>query len=408
MVTKTHSVSKVTTFRWRGKDDRGEIIMGEIEGSSIAAVKAHLRSQKIIPLKVRKKSKALFSKQKRIKGRDISIFTRQMATMLTSGIPLVQSFDIVGKGHPNPSVANLIAKLKQDVEEGRTLCEAMEKHPAYFNDLYCSLVKAGEQAGALDRILERLATHKEKTESLKGKIRKALFYPAAVIVVAMVVTTALLVFVVPQFQELFRSFGAELPVFTLAVLALSDFVQHYWWLIGGVMVALSGITVYSFNHFPKFVHAVDRLSLKIPIIGPILEKACIARFARTLATTFAAGIPLVDALKTVAKATGNIVYTKATFQISYEISRGQQLQTAIRNTQVFPEMLIQMVAIGEEAGELEQMLTKVADFFEEEVDNAVDGLSSLIEPIIMAVLGALIGALIVAMYLPIFKLGSVV
>jgi len=328
--------------------------------------------------------------------------------MLTSGIPLVQSFDIVGKGHPNPEMGKVVNALKQDVEEGRTLVEALKKHPAYFNDLYCSLVQAGEQSGALDSILDRLATHREKTESLKGKIKKALFYPIAVMIVAIVVTAAILLYVVPQFQELFQSFGADLPFLTQMVINMSEFIQAWWWAILGVIIVISGVIGYLYKHNHHFVRLIQQLSLKIPVIGPILAKAAVARFARTLSTTFAAGVPLVDALKTVASATGNVIYNEATREISYDISEGQHLEHAIRERKIFPAMVTQMVSIGEESGELENMLTKIAEFYEEEVDNAVDGLSSLIEPIIMAVLGVLIGGLIIAMYLPIFKLGSVV
>lgn len=411
MATKTLQASstKLNTFRWEGINKRGERLKGEMSASSIALIRAELRRQGISAKKIRKKGKSLFgAHKKRIKPLDISIFSRQLATMLAAGIPLVQAFDIVGRGHTNPSMQTLINAIKTDVESGTTLAEALGKFPKYFNELYCNLVDAGEQSGSLDIMLDKIATYKEKIESLKGKIKKAMFYPSAVIVVAIVVTTALLMFVVPQFQSLFQGFGADLPGLTLLVIRLSEWMQAYW-LIIFVSIAF-GIWVFirAKTKSKKFAHAVDRILLKIPIIGKILTKAAIARYSRTLSITFAAGLPLVDALKSVAGATGNILYAKATMKIREAVSSGQQMHMAMTMTNLFPNMAIQMVAIGEESGSLEQMLSKVADFYEEEVNNAVDGLSSLLEPLIMAILGVLVGGLVIAMYLPIFKLGSVV
>lgn len=400
---------KRNLFVWEGTNRRGEVVNGEITAISVGYVKAQLRHQGITPKKVRKKFKSFFrSGAKRIKTKDITFFSRQMATMLTAGIPLVQAFDIVARGTTNTSLRNLILDIKSNVEAGSTFSEALKKHPRHFNELYQSLVHAGEQSGSLDIILSKVATYKEKTESLKGKIKKALFYPASVVIVAFVVTAAMLIFVVPQFQQLFQNFGAELPAMTRGIIHLSDFFQRYWWLVFGSI----GFGIYTLiearKRNPKVAHACDRTLLQIPIIGQILEKAAIARFSRTLAITFAAGLPLVDALKSVAGATGNILFANATHQIRESVATGQQMQVAMRNTNRFPNMVVQMVAIGEESGALEQMLTKVADFHEEEVDNAVESLSSLLEPAIMVFLGVIVGGLVVAMYLPIFKLGSVI
>lgn len=401
--------SRLQIYVWKGTDRSGEKSSGEINAPTLIAAKIMLRNDGINVTKVKKKSKDIFAFfTKRISPRDISFFTRELATMLKAGIPLVQSFDIVSKGQENPEFQKLVLQLKQDVEEGNTLNEAFKKYPKYFNNLYCSLVAAGEQAGALDDVLDRLATHKEKVESLKGKIRKALFYPAAVVCVAIGVTAALLIFVVPQFQSLFQGFGAHLPYFTQLVINLSDFMQHYWWLVFGTMI-IAGWGLYTARRRSKaFAHLLDRLVLRTPIIGKILQKAAVARFARTLATTFAAGVPIVDGLTSVANASGNIVYADATRSIIANVTKGQQLQLAMRNTHIFPEMVVQMVTVGEASGTLEKMLAKVADFYEEEVDNIVDSLSSLLEPVILVVLGVLVGGLVIAMYLPIFKLGTVV
>lgn len=398
----------LTKFIWEGKDERGQKISGELEAHSIAAAKAVLRVGKIQVTKIKKLSKPWFSSGKKITVKDVTVFTRQLATMLSSGIPLVQAFDIVAKGHPNPKMAELINKIKAEVEAGHSFSSTLQQYPKLFNSLFCSLINMGEQVGALDKVLENLATYKEKTETLKGKIKKALIYPSAIIVVAVLVTTVILIFVIPQFEALFHGFGADLPYPTMVVVRLSRFVSAYWW---ALLFGLLGI-VYGLHYFytkrPAFRFFIERKSLKLPLFGNLLTKAAVARFARTLSTTFSAGIPIAEALNSVAPATGNIVFELATKQIGHEISHGQQLHRAIQNVRCFPEMVTQMIAIGEETGELEQMLNKVADYYEEEVDNAVDSLSTLIEPILMVILGVIIGGLVIAMYLPIFKMGSVV
>jgi type IV pilus assembly protein PilC len=400
---------KQSVFAWEGTDKKGTKVKGESRAANPAIIKAELRRQGIVPIKVTKKS-ALFSatKKKKILPKDIAVFMRQLATMMSAGVPLVQSFDIVGRGHENPSMQELIMTIKNDIEAGGNLSEAMAKHPLYFDELVCSLIAAGEHAGILEDLLDKIATYKEKTETLKSKIKKALFYPTAVIVVAFVVTAILLIFVVPQFKEVFSSFGADLPAFTLMVIGLSEWVQSYWWAV--VLVVGGGI--YGFiqakRRSPKVKHGLDRTILKVPIIGEILRKAVIARYARTLSTMFAAGVPLVEAMESVAGASGNALYAEAILKMRDNVATGQQLQLAMTQTGLFPNMVNQMVAIGEESGSLDRMLGKVADFYEQEVDDAVDGLSSLLEPIIMSILGVLVGGLLVAMYLPIFKLGSVV
>ena len=396
-------------YVWEGTDKKGSRTKGETKGVSLTMVKAELRRQGINPLKVKKKPKALFgSKTQKITPKDIAVFSRQMATMMSSGVPLVQSFEIIGRGHDNPSMQTLIMTIKADVEGGSSLSEALAKHPRYFDELYCNLVRAGEQAGILETLLHKIAIYKEKVEAIKGKIKKALFYPTAVIIAAFIVTTILLYFVVPQFQALFQGFGADLPALTQMVINMSKFTQAYWWAmllaIGGAIFAF----IESKKRFPKFNHFLDRLSLQFPVFGAIVNKAAIARYARTLATMFAAGVPLVEAMTTVAGAAGNIVYSNAILRMRDDVATGITLQMAMRQAGLFPNMVVQMVAIGEEAGSLDAMLSKVADFYEEEVDNAVDGLSSLMEPMIMGVLGVLIGGLVIAMYLPIFKMGSVV
>lgn len=399
---------KTLNFEWQGLNSSGEKINGVIESNSIVSAKVTLRKRGIIVNKLTKKRSPLFSRGKKIHAQDITTFSRQLATMLQAGIPLIQSFDIVSKGQKNAAMRDLIEQVKRDVETGLTLGESLGKHPAYFNDLFCNLVDAGEKSGSLDIMLDKVATYKEKIETIKKKIKKALTYPAAVIVIAFLVTAGLLIFVVPQFESLFKGFGADLPAFTRMVVDMSKTFQAWWYLIfGGVGGMIYGF-IYAKRHSPKFAQNIDRATLKFPIIGGIMEKAAIARFARTLSITFAAGLPLVEALQSVSGATGNIIYSKATERIREDISSGLQMQQAMENTKLFPNMVIQMVAIGEESGALEKMLSKVADFYEEEVDNAVDALSSLIEPIIMSVLGVLVGGLVVAMYLPIFKLGSVV
>ena len=397
------------TFAYEGADRHGKRIKGEVAATNLALAKAELRRQGVIPAKLKRKSASLFTqRKKKIVAKDIAIFSRQMATMMTAGVPLVQSFEIIGQGHANPSMQELVLAIKNDVEGGTSLANALRKHPLYFDDLFCNLVDAGEQAGVLESLLDKIATYKEKTESLKGKIKKALFYPVAVIIVAIVITAIIMIFVVPQFQSLFSGFGADLPYFTQLVVAMSNFVAQFWWaiLLGAAAVVLLASNVW--KRSPKFRDLVDRTLLKIPVIGTILHNAAIARFARTSGTMFAAGVPMVEALQSVAGATGSSVYAKAVLAMREDVATGQSLQLAMRQQGLFPNMVIQMISIGEESGSLDGMLSKVADFYEEEVDNAVDALSSLLEPMIMVILGTLIGGLVVALYLPIFQLGSVV
>ncbi|MEZ5498594.1 MAG: type II secretion system F family protein [Steroidobacteraceae bacterium] len=403
----SRGVKRDTPFTWEGMDKRGNRVKGKSLAPDEAALRADLRRQGIAPSKIKKQSQALKAGGK-VKPEDIAVFSRQLATMLAAGIPLVQAFDIVGNGVEKPSMQKLILDVKADVESGTSLHEALAKHPLYFDDLYVNLVEAGEQAGALESLLDKIATYKEKTEALKKKVKKALFYPAAVMVVAIIVTLILLIFVIPQFESLFKGFGADLPAFTQFVINLSRFVQD-----SGVYIAIvAGGAVYAFFYFKKRSRAMrefmDRAALKVPIIGPILNKAAIARFARTLSTMFAAGVPLVEALQSVAGATGNIVYETAVLKMRDEVATGTRLQRAMENTTLFPNMVIQMVAVGEESGALDEMTGKVATFYEQDVDNAVDSMSSLLEPLIMAILGVLVGGLVIAMYLPIFKLGAVV
>jgi type IV pilus assembly protein PilC len=401
------ALRKDVAFNWQGIDKAGKPIKGKSLAPDEKALRAELRRQGIV-LKKASKQINLFKGGGKVKPEDIAVFSRQLATMLAAGIPLVQSFEIVGNGNENPAMQKLILDIKADVEGGTTLHEALGRHPLYFDDLYRNLVEAGEQAGALENLLDKIATYKEKTEALKKKVKKALFYPAAVLVVAVIVTIILLVFVIPQFESLFKGFGAELPAFTQFVIDLSKFVQEQ-----GIFIALVvGAAGYAFFYFKKrskkMREVLDRLSLKIPVIGPILNKAAIARYARTLSTMFAAGVPLVEALTSVAGATGNIIYENAVLKMRDEVATGTRLQQAMDNTGLFPNMVVQMVAVGEEAGALDEMSGKVATFYEAEVDNAVDSMSSLLEPLIMAILGVLVGGLVIAMYLPIFKLGSVV
>ncbi|RIA34482.1 type IV pilus assembly protein PilC [Ectopseudomonas oleovorans] len=399
---------KTSVFAWEGTDRKGGKVKGELSGQSPALVKAQLRKQGINPLKVRKKAVSLFSAGKKIKPMDIALFTRQMATMMKAGVPLLQSFDIIAEGFDNPNMRKLIDEVKQEVAAGNSFASSLRKKPEYFDDLYCNLVDSGEQSGALETLLDRVATYKEKTEELKAKIKKAMTYPIAVIVVAVIVTAILLIKVVPQFESVFEGFGAQLPAFTMIVVNLSRWLQEWWFL---VLFAIF-ISFYSFSQTykrsEKFRDSLDRALLKAPIVGPILYKAVVARFARTLATTFAAGVPLVDALDSVAGATGNVVFRNAVNRIKTDVSSGSQLNFSMRNTGIFPTMAIQMTAIGEEAGSLDEMLDKTASYYEAEVDNAVDNLTTLMEPLIMSVLGVLVGGLIIAMYLPIFQLGSVV
>jgi len=404
--------AKLASFTWEGVDRQGRKVKGDSQAENPSRLRLNLRQQGIAAQKIRRKSslsQLLEGKRsKKITPGDIAIFTRQLSTMLNSGVPLVQAFEIIGRGHENPSMRKLVMAIKDDVESGTALSEALGKHPLHFDELVCNLVNAGEQAGVLDTLLDKIATYKEKTESIKKKIRKALFYPTAVLVVAFAVTAILLIFVVPQFESLFRGFGADLPAFTRMVLNLSDFFRAWWWAVFGGLIGAVVVFLQAKKRSRRFAHALDRVSLRIPVIGEILRKAAIARFARTLSTMFAAGVPLVEALGSVAGATGNAVYGEAVRGMQDEVATGQQLQWCVEQTKLFPHMVTQMIAIGEEAGSLDAMLAKVADFYEEEVDNAIDSLSSLLEPLIMAVLGVLVGGLVIAMYLPIFKLGSVV
>lgn len=401
------AATQQSPFVWEGTDKKGKRVKGKMLAASEAEVRADLRKQGVLPRKIRKEIQ-LFKSGKKVNSEDIALFSRQLATMLSAGIPMVQSFEIVGNGHEKPAMQKLILAIKADVESGTSLHEALSKHPLYFDDLFVNLVEAGEHAGALETLLDKVATYKEKTEALKKKIKKALFYPAAVLAVAVIVTIILLVFVIPQFESLFKGFGADLPAFTQMVVNLSKFVQEKGW----ILALLVGGAAYTFFYFHKRSRAmrqfIDRTMLKIPVIGPILVKAAIARFTRTLSTMFAAGVPLVEALTSVAGATGNIVYEEATLRIRDEVSTGNRLQRCMENTGLFPNMVIQMIAVGEESGSLDEMSGKVADFYEADVDAAVDGMSSLLEPMIMAILGVLVGGLVIAMYLPIFKLGAVV
>ncbi|MDH1868467.1 type II secretion system F family protein [Pseudomonas chengduensis] len=399
---------KTSAFKWEGKDRRGAVVSGVINGQNPALVKAQLRKQGINPTKVRKESSLSFGKGKKIKPMDIALFTRQMATMMKAGVPLLQSFDIISEGFDNPNMRKLVDEIKQEVAAGNSFATSLRKKPEYFDELYCNLVESGEQAGALENLLDRIATYKEKTEALKAKIKKALNYPIAVIVVAVVVSAILLIKVVPQFESVFASFGAELPAFTLMVIGISQALQAWWFVVLAAMLAIGFSFKEALKRSQKFRDAVDRGVLKLPIVGDILYKSAVARFARTLSTTFAAGVPLVDALDSVSGATGNVVFKNATNKIKADVSTGMQLNFSMRTTNTFPSMAIQMTAIGEESGSLDEMLDKVASFYEEEVDNMVDGLTSLMEPIIMSVLGVLVGGLIIAMYLPIFQLGAVV
>lgn len=399
---------KTSVFAWEGIDRKGARVKGELSGGSPALVKAQLRKQGINPQKVRKKTVSLFSAGKKVKPMDIALFTRQMATMMKAGVPLLHSFDIISEGFENPNMRKLVDELKQEVAAGNSFAASLRKKPQYFDDLYCNLVDSGEQSGSLETLLDRVATYKEKTEALKAKIKKAMNYPIAVIAVAIIVSAILLIKVVPQFQEVFSNFGAELPAFTMMVIRLSETLQEWWFVVlGAVLVA-----IFSFKQMHRrsesFRNWLDRLLLKVPIVGEILYKSAVARFARTLSTTFAAGVPLVDALDSVAGATGNVVFRNATMKVKSDVSSGMQLNFSMRTTGTFPSMAVQMTAIGEESGSLDEMLSKVATFYEDEVDNMVDGLTSLMEPMIMAVLGVLVGGLIIAMYLPIFQLGAVV
>jgi len=398
--------SKEMTYSWEGKDKKGKAIKGEMKASGESFVNATLRRQGITVTKVKKQSS--FANKGKVSDKDITLFTRQLATMMKSGVPLLQSFDIVGKGHSNPAVAKLLLDIKSDVETGSSLSAAFRKYPLYFDALFCNLIGAGEQAGILDTLLDRLATYKEKILAIKSKIKSALFYPISIIVVAFIITAVIMIFVIPAFKELFSNFGADLPAPTLIVMSISDIFVEWWWAIFGSIGFGLWFFFYTWKRSLAMQATMDRLILKLPIFGELIRKATIARFARTLSTMFAAGVPLVEALDSVAGASGNRVYYDATKRIQSEISTGTSLTVAMQNSDVFPNMVLQMTAIGEESGALDSMLSKVADFYEAEVDDAVDALSSLMEPIIMVVLGTLIGGLVIAMYLPIFKMGQVV
>src|SRR6202451_1069651 len=401
------SIKRDIAFNWEGMDKKGQRIKGRTVAQNEQALKSELRRQGVVATRIKKQSQA-FKAGGRVKAEDIAIFSRQLATMLAAGIPLVQAFEIIGTGHDKPSMQRLVLEIKADVEGGTSLHEALAKHPLYFDDLFVNLVEAGEQAGALEGLLDKIATYKEKSEAIKKKVKKALFYPAAVLVVAIIVTIILLLFVIPQFEELFKGFGADLPAFTQMIINLSRFVQAEGIFIAIVVGAL-GYTFFYFKKRSKRMREfLDRATLKVPVIGPIMNKAAIARFARTLSTMFAAGVPLVEALESVAGATGNIVFENGVLRMRDEVATGQRLQRAMESTELFPNMVVQMIAVGEESGSLDTMAGKVATFYEAEVDNAVDSMSSLLEPLIMVILGVLVGSLVIAMYLPIFKLGSVV
>ena len=398
--------TKEITYSWEGKDKKGKIVKGEMRAAGNSFVNATLRRQGITVTKVNKQSG--FASKGTVSDKDITLFTRQLATMMKAGVPLLQSFDIVGKGHSNPAVAKLLLDIKSDVETGSSMSTAFRRYPLYFDALFCNLINAGEQAGILDTLLDRLATYKEKIQAIKSKIKSALFYPISIIIVAFIIVAVIMIFVIPAFKELFDGFGADLPAPTLIVMAISDVFVQWWWAIFGSIGGGIWFFFYTWKRSLSMQATMDRLILMIPVFGPLVRKATIARWSRTLATMFSAGVPLVEALDSVAGAAGNRVYYDATKKIQSEISTGTSLTVAMQNTNVFPNMVLQMTAIGEESGALDSMLSKVADFFEAEVDDAVDALASLMEPVIMVVLGTLIGGLVVAMYLPIFKMGSVV
>jgi len=404
MATAKPEKLKEIQYSWEGKDKTGKVVKGEMRGAGEASVSAHLRRQGIQVTKIKKSAQ----RGGTVTEKDVTLFTRQLATMLKSGVPLLQAFDIVGKGHDNPAVARLLLDIKTDVETGSSLEQAFRKFPLYFDELFCNLIGAGEAAGILDSLLDRLATYKEKIQAIKSKIKSALFYPVSIIVVAFVITAVIMIFVVPAFKELFSNFGADLPGPTLLLMAISDFFVEWWWAIFGAIGGGGYWFFYAWKRSKKMQRTMDILMLKLPVFGPLVRKATIARWTRTLSTMFAAGVPLVEAFDSVAGAAGNAVYYDATKQIQREVTSGSSLNSAMINSNVFPSMVLQMVAIGEESGAIDSMLAKVADFYEAEVDDAVEALSSLMEPIIMVVLGTLIGGMVVAMYLPIFKMGQVV
>jgi len=398
---------KEHVFLWEGRDRKGARVKGESRGASESLIKTQLRKQGINPIRIRKKLQ-LFGSKKKITAGDIAIFSRQMSTMMSAGVPLVQSLELIGRGNQNPAMAEMVMGIKTNIEGGNSFSESLSRYPLHFDDLFVNLVDAGERSGALETLLDKIAVYKEKTEAIKKKVKKAMTYPTAVLAVAFIVTGILLYFVVPQFEDLFKGFGADLPAFTVMVIAMSRFMQDNWWIVFGVL----GGGIFAFAYFYKrsapMRRFMDRALLKVPVVGDILYKSAVARFARTLSTMFAAGVPLVEALDSVARAAGNIVFLEAIMHMKEQVSTGQQLQLTMQQSGLFPPMATQMVAIGEESGALDEMCAKVAEFYEAEVDNMVDSLSSLLEPMIMAILGVLVGGLVVAMYLPIFQLGQVV
>ncbi len=403
------AISQLSTYTWVGLDKRGQRMKGEYQSKSVGLVKAELRRQGINPQTVKEKAKPLFGKAgKTIKSRDISVFSRQLATMMAAGVPMVQGFDIVAGGQNNPRMKDMLTDIKMEIEGGSSLNESLGKYPVQFDELYRNLVRAGESAGVLDTVLDTIANYQENIEAIKGKIKKAMFYPAMVLAVAVIVSAILLIFVIPQFEEVFKNFKAELPAFTQMLVNLSRFMVSSWYIILGIGIAVVVGTIMLYKRSDKFAHFIGRMLLKLPIVGEILRQSAMARFARTLGVTFKAGVPLVEALDSVSGATGSVVYNEAVKRIREDVAVGHQLQLAIRQTGLFPNMVVQMVAIGEEAGALDKMLFKIAEFYEQEVNNAVDALSSLLEPFIMVIIGGLVGSMVVGMYLPIFKLGSVV
>ncbi|MTI63669.1 type II secretion system F family protein [Methylophaga sp.] len=407
--SKAKKVKVPDIYLWQGTNKQGRRVKGQLSGENVNQVRAELRRQGVTPLKVKKKPKDLFAPRKpKIKPADIAVFSRQLATMMSSGVPLMQSMEIIGQGHENASMQEMVLAIKSDVESGTSLADSLSKFPLHFDDLYVNLVNAGEQSGTLETLLHEIADYQEKTEALKSKIRKALVYPSAIVVVAFIVTSILMIFVIPQFEALFTGFGADLPGLTKMVISLSQWFQEFWWLLfGGIIGTIVGFLAAK-KRSRKLQHFLDRLLLKLPIIGNVLHKGAIARFARTFSTMFKAGVPMVEAMTSVAGATGNIVFSEATLEMRDEVATGTQLNKAMLATELFPNMAVQMTAIGEESGSLDSMLAKVADFFEREVDEAVDNMTALMEPLIMAFLGVVIGTLVIAMYLPIFKLGAVV
>lgn len=402
------SQPKIFTFEWKGLNRDGKKTGGELKGTTVAEIKSQLKQQGVNPKVVRKKASPLFSRNPDIKAMDIAMVTRQIATMLAAGVPLVTTIEMLGRGHEKQKMRELLGTVLSEIQSGIPLSDSLRPHRRYFDDLYVDLVAAGEHSGSLDAVFDRIATYREKAEQLKSKIKKAMFYPAAVVVVAILVTTLLLLFVVPQFEEIFNSFGAELPAFTQFIIGISRFLQSSWYIFFAAIVISIWLFIRAHRNSQVVRDRVDELVLKIPVIGNILHKAAMARFSRTLATTFAAGVPLIDGMESAAGASGNAVYRKALLKVRQEVMAGMQMNVAMRTTGLFPDMLIQMVMIGEESGSLDNMLNKVANIYEMQVDDAVDGLSSLIEPIMMVVIGTLVGGLIVGMYLPIFQMGNVV